>query len=113
MPYHRIDFILINQAVSHGDRLFGFTGVIPLHQLDLFAIDPAGGVDVIGGLSRAVPVLIAIGGVWAGEGACDTDHNIRLGGKRRDHTTGQHKRNRASDEFQRHYDVPYQRSLGR
>ncbi|MNG98473.1 hypothetical protein D3C79_576160 [compost metagenome] len=98
MAHHRIDLILIHQAVGHGDGLFGFTGVIPLHQLDFFAVDPAGGIDVIRGLSRAVPILVAIGGIRPGEGSGNPDHNIRLGGKCGDHTTRQHEGNRTSDE---------------
>ncbi len=59
MADHGDDLVLVHQAVGHGHGLLRFAGVIPLHQLDLLAVDAARGVDVFRRLGRAAPVLIA------------------------------------------------------
>ncbi len=107
MADHGFDLILVNQTVRDRDGLFRFTGVIALHQFDLLAINAARGVNVFRGLRRAVPVLISVGCVRPGEGARHANHDISLGGKRRHQTPCQHKRERTSDQFQRHYYVPF------
>lgn len=80
---HRRDLVLIHQPVGDRDRLFRFAGVIPLHQLDFFPFDAAGGVDVRRRLRSPAPILIAIGGVRPGERPGDADDDIGLRGKRR------------------------------
>src|SRR5690606_14147414 len=97
MPDNRFDFVLINQTVSDGDGLFRLAGIITLNQLNLFAVDPTSGIDIFGGLSRPMPVLIAIGRVWPGERPCDANDDIRLGGKCRDQTTCYYKRKGTSE----------------
>ena len=78
MSHHRCDLVLIDQAVGDRNRLFGFTGVIPLHQLNFFPFNPAGGVDIRCRLRGTTPVLIAIGRIRPGERPGDADNDIGL-----------------------------------
>ena len=52
----------------------------PNDELDLLAVDAAGGVDVLDGLLGAVLELRAEGGVRAGDRAGDADLDLRLRG---------------------------------
>ena len=73
MADNRHHLILIDQPVRHRDRLFGFAGVVALHQHDFLAVNAARRVDILRCLRRAFPVLRAIGGVRAGERPGDAD----------------------------------------
>ncbi|MNR17431.1 hypothetical protein D3C85_1340900 [compost metagenome] len=78
VPDHADGLVLVDQAVGDGHGLFRFAGVVGLDQLDLLAVDAAGGVDVFGGLGSAAPVLFAKRSVGAGVRPGNADDDISL-----------------------------------
>ncbi|MCY1303780.1 hypothetical protein D9M68_747770 [compost metagenome] len=57
VPDHADGLVLVDQAVGDGHGLFRLAGIVCFHQRDLLAVDAAGGVDIVGGLGGAAPVL--------------------------------------------------------
>ncbi|MNC69989.1 hypothetical protein D3C75_1207480 [compost metagenome] len=92
--------ILIDQPVSYRDCLLRFTSIIALYQLDFFPFNPPGRIDVCGSLRGPTPVLIPIGGIWAGEWPGDANNNFSLGIKCRTKITDKHSSERTFNQFQ-------------
>jgi hypothetical protein len=69
-----------DELVRHRDALLRVGDVVADDDLDLLAVDAAGGVDVGRGLLRPVLQLGAEGGVRPGDRAADTDLDLGVGG---------------------------------
>ena len=67
------------ELVRHRHALLGIGDVVADDDLQLLAIDAAGGIDVLDRLLDAVLQLRAESGVRAGDGAGDADLDLRVG----------------------------------